>query len=120
MKLILPAVIIGLAAGLLGALCGVGGGIVMVPAFVAMLGLDHKQAVATSMAVIIVTALAATLNNARTNNLIDWKVVLAVGAASAITAWFGSDLMRSLSNQTLTRIFGCALVLFGARMLWKG
>jgi uncharacterized protein len=120
MKLLSTAVVIGLAAGLLGALCGVGGGIVMVPAFVALLGLEHKQAVATSMAVIIVTAIAATANNARANNLIDWKVVAAVGLASAVAAWFGSDLMRSLGNQTLTRIFGCLLVVFGIRMLWKG
>ncbi len=119
MKLLLAAAI-GLAAGLLGALCGVGGGLVMVPAFVGLLGLHHKQAVATSMAVIIVTAIAATANNARVRELIDWKVVAAVGIASALTAWFGSDLMRSLSNQTLTRIFGVVLVVFGLRMLWKG
>jgi uncharacterized membrane protein YfcA len=120
MKLILLAVLTGLAAGLLGALCGVGGGIVMVPAFVGLLKLEHKQAVATSMAVIIVTAIAATLNNARTNQLIKWEVVATVGLASAVAAWFGSDLMRNLGNQTLTRIFGCLLVVFGARMLWKG
>lgn len=120
MKFITYAILTGLAAGLLGALCGVGGGIVMVPAFVGLLGLEHKQAVATSMAVIIVTALAATLNNARANNLIDWKVVATVGLASMVAAWFGSELMRGLSNQTLTRIFGCLLVAFGVRMLWKG
>ena len=120
MKLVLTATLVGLAAGLLGALCGVGGGIVMVPAFVGLLGLQHKQAVATSMAVIIVTAIAATLNNARANNLIEWRIVAAVGLASMVAAWFGSDLMRSLSNQTLTRIFGVVLVIFGARMLWKG
>ena len=120
MKFILSAILIGLVAGLLGALCGVGGGLVMVPAFVGLLGTEHKQAVATSMAVIIVTALAATANNARIANLIDWKIVLAVGLASALAAWFGSDLMRSLSNHTLTRIFGCVLVVFGVRMLWKG
>lgn len=120
MKLLTYAILTGLAAGLLGALCGVGGGIVMVPAFVGLLGLEHKQAVATSMAVIIVTALAATLNNARANNLIDWKIVAAVGLASMVAAWFGSDLMRGLSNQTLTRVFGCVLVVFGVRMLWKG
>ena len=61
MKFLLAAVFIGLAAGLLGALCGVGGGIVMVPAFVGLLGLEHKQAVATSMAVIIVTGAAVRL-----------------------------------------------------------
>ncbi len=120
MKFLIPAVLIGLLAGLLGALCGVGGGLVMVPAFVALLGVEHKQAVATSMAVIIVTAMAATANNSRIAGLIDWKIVAAVGLASAVAAWFGSDLMRSLSNQTLTRIFGCVLVLFGVRMLWKG
>jgi uncharacterized membrane protein YfcA len=119
MKLVLFAIVTGLAAGLLGALCGVGGGIVMVPAFVALLGLEHKQAVATSMAVIVVTAITATLNNSRANNLIDWKIVLIVGLASAVAAWFGSDLMRSLGNQTLTRIFGVLLVVFGLRMLWK-
>ena len=120
MKFLIPAILIGLVAGLLGALCGVGGGLVMVPAFVGMLGLEHKSAVATSMAVIIVTAAAATANNSQTKDLIDWKVVLAVGLASAVAAWFGSDLMKSLSNQTLTRIFGCVLVVFGVRMLWKG
>ena len=120
MKFIIPAVLIGLLAGLLGALCGVGGGLVMVPAFVLALGIEHKQAVATSMAVIIVTAAAATANNSRIAGLIDWKIVLTVGLASAVAAWFGSDLMRSLSNQTLTRIFGCVLVVFGVRMLWKG
>lgn len=120
-KLILIAIAIGLFAGLLGALCGVGGGIVMVPAFVTLLGLGQKQAVATSLAVVIVTALAATANNARAGgDLINWKIVAAVGLASALTAWFGSDLMRSLSNQTLTRTFGIVLVLFGARMLIKG
>lgn len=119
MKLVILAILTGLAAGLLGALCGVGGGIIMVPAFVALLGLEHKQAVATSLAVIIVTAIAATINNSRANNLIDWKIVAAAGLASAVAAWFGSDLMRSLGNQTLTRIFGVLLVVFGLRMLWK-
>ena len=120
MKFLISAILIGLVAGLLGALCGVGGGLVMVPAFVLALGIEHKQAVATSMAVIIVTALAATANNSRVVGLIDWRIVLTVGLASAVAAWFGSDLMRSLSNQTLTRIFGCVLVVFGVRMLWKG
>lgn len=119
-KIILISIAVGLVAGLLGALCGVGGGIVMVPAFVALLGFGQKHAVATSLAVIVITAAVSTINNSRAGNLIDWKIVALVGAASAVAAWFGTDLMRSLSNQTLTRIFGVVLVLFGARMLIKG
>jgi uncharacterized membrane protein YfcA len=34
-----------------------------------------------------------------------------------VAAWFGTDLMRNLSNQQLTRIFGVLLVLVGVRML---
>ena len=119
MKIILSALIIGLAAGLLGALCGVGGGIIMVPAFVAALGLGHKQAVATSMAVIVVTSAAATVNNAKGSELINWKIAGITAVAAAIAAWFGSEWMRSLSNPTLTRTFGVLLVVFGVKMLWK-
>lgn len=120
MKIVLLSIGVGLVAGLLGALCGVGGGIVMVPAFVSLLGFAQQKAVATSLAVIVITAAVSTLNNARAGSLIDWKIVAAVGVASAITAWFGTDLMRSISNQTLTRIFGIVLVISGARMLIKG
>ncbi|MGA0845756.1 MAG: sulfite exporter TauE/SafE family protein [Luteolibacter sp.] len=120
MKITLIALTIGLTAGLLGAICGVGGGLVLVPAFVMALKLEHKQAVATSMAVIAVTAISATLNHARSSQLIDWKLFGMVGAAAALAAWVGSDLMRSLSNQTLTRIFGLLLIGIGLRMLlWK-
>lgn len=120
MKLLLGAILIGLSAGIIGALCGVGGGIVMVPAFVGLLGLGHKQAVATSMAIIIVTSISSTLNHHRSGHgLIDWKIVALVGLASAIAAWYGSDLMRSLSNQTLSRIFGVLMIVVGMKMLWK-
>jgi uncharacterized membrane protein YfcA len=120
-KVIVIAVVIGLLAGLLGSLCGVGGGIVMVPAFVGLLGFAQQKAVATSLAIIVVTSLVSTMNNTfKAGHLVDWKIVALVGAASAMAAWFGTDLMRSLSNQTLTRIFGVVLVLFGARMLMKG
>jgi uncharacterized membrane protein YfcA len=120
MKNLVFCILVGVAAGFLGALCGVGGGILMVPAFTALLGFDQKRAVATSMAVIVAIAIASTVNNARSGELIDWKTVLIVGSASVLAAWLGTDLMRSLSNQTLTRIFGVVLLLFGVKMLWKG
>lgn len=121
MKVIAIAIVVGLVAGLVSALCGVGGGIVMVPAFVGLLGLTQQKAIVTSLAVVVITSLASTANTVtKAGNMIDWKIVAMVGAASAIAAWFGTDLMRSLSNQTLTRIFGIVLVVLGAKMLMKG
>lgn len=117
MKTFIIAVFIGIAAGLLGALCGVGGGIVMVPAFVTALGFQQKQAVATSLAVIVIVALVSTINNARNPDMIDWRVVALTAVAAGLAAWFGTDLMHKLSNQHLTRIFGVVLLIFGAKML---
>jgi uncharacterized membrane protein YfcA len=117
MKTLITAAVIGVIAGLLGALCGVGGGIVMVPAFVMVLGLKQKEAVATSLAVIVIISLISTLNNARQSSLIDWRIVALTACAAALAAWFGTDLMHKLSSQQLTRLFGVVLLIFGAKML---
>ena len=62
---------------MLGALLGVGGGILMVPFFTLALGKDIHTAVATSLAVIVVTSLSATLNHATSGTaLIDWRLAL--------------------------------------------
>ncbi len=117
MKLLIISLLVGLSAGLIGALCGVGGGIVMVPAFVSLLGMPQKTAVATSMAIIVVTAIVATANNARTHDLINWKVVALCAIGASLASWFGTDYMKSLSNETLQRIFGVVLIAFGIKAL---
>ena len=117
MKTLVISSLIGVAAGLLGALCGVGGGIVMVPAFVTALGFEQKKAIATSLAIIVVVATIATLNNARQPDVIDWRIVGLAAMGAALAAWFGTDLMHKLSNQHLTRLFGVFLLVFGVKML---
>lgn len=119
MKIFFIATITGISAGLLGALCGVGGGIVMVPAFVTALGFEQKKAVATSLAIIVIVSIVATLNTSlrKGEDLIDWRVVAMAAIAAALAAWFGTDLMHKLSNQNLTRIFGVVLLVFGIKML---
>ena len=118
MKIVITGLIVGLAAGLAGALCGVGGGILMVPAFVLALGMGQKHAVAISLAVVVVTALAGTANHVlRKSDLIDWRLVACTAVGAAVAAWYGTELMRNMSNQQLTRIFGILLILVGARML---
>lgn len=118
---IITALGIGLLAGIIAALCGVGGGVVMVPAFVMLLGLGQKTAVATSLAVIIPTALIATVQNSKNGLLTgQWKIIAVTAIASTLMAWYGAGLLTTLRNETLTRIFGLVLVIFGTRMLWQG
>jgi uncharacterized membrane protein YfcA len=110
---------IGVLSGVIAALCGVGGGVVMVPAFVLLLALPQKQAVATSLAIVIPTALMATIQNAR-SGFIEWKLVLVTSVSAATFAYFGAGWLKNLSNDTLTRIFGVVLVVFGVKMLLQG
>lgn len=116
---ILTCLGIGVLSGVTAALCGVGGGVVMVPAFVFLMAMPQKHAVATSLAVIIPTALMATSQNTR-NNLVDWKVAVITALSASLFAYFGAGWLKALSNETLTRIFGSVLVVFGARMLLQG
>ncbi len=115
----LTCLAIGILSGVVAALCGVGGGVVMVPAFVTFLKLPHKTAVATSLAIIIPTALMATTQNAR-HGYVNWQVVIITAISASTFAYFGAGWLKTLSNETLTRIFGIILVTFGARMLLLG
>ncbi|MCB1227456.1 MAG: sulfite exporter TauE/SafE family protein [Verrucomicrobiales bacterium] len=116
---ILTALAIGVLAGVVAALCGVGGGVVMVPAFVSLMKMPQKIAVATSLAIIVPTALTATVQNAR-NDLIDWKVALITAVSAATFAYFGAGWLKSLSNDQLARGFGVLLIVFGVKMLLQG
>lgn len=116
---ILTCLAIGIISGVVAALCGVGGGVVMVPAFVFLLKLPQKTAVATSLAIIIPTALMATTQNAR-SGFVDWKIAAITSVSASIFAYFGAGWLKTMSNETLTRIFGIILVIFGLRMLLQG
>lgn len=119
MKLLLPFLVplsIGFTSGLLAALCGVGGGVIMVPAFGMLLGLDQKHALATSMAVIVPTAIAATAQHVK-NDLIDWRIAIATAIAATFTSYFVADTVKQFRNETLTRIFAVVIIVFGVMML---
>ncbi len=116
LPLVLIPLGIGVASGVLAALCGVGGGVIMVPAFVMLLGLDQKVAIATSMAVIVPTAIAATSQHIE-NGYVNWKVALVTAVAATLTSYFVADSVKKFRNETLTQIFAVAIIVFGVLML---
>jgi uncharacterized membrane protein YfcA len=117
MQHLLFCILTGAVGGVVAALCGVGGGIIMVPAFLFFFGLDQKQAVATSLAALVLTALVASFRNFQ-NGFVDWKIAVPTALSAALVAWFAADWLRALSNLTLTRIFAAVMILLGVRMLW--
>jgi uncharacterized membrane protein YfcA len=115
----------GAFSGLCSGLLGVGGGIVIVPFLAWLLPLHGmpveikmQTAIATSLATIIVTSIAAIYAQNK-RGAIDWKIVKFVTPGIAIGAFFGADLAHYLSTQLLSIIFGSFLLLNGARMALK-
>lgn len=116
-KTIFICLSIGALGGVVGGLCGVGGGIIMVPAFVALLGLDQQHAVGTSMAVIGPTALMALLKF-KQDSLIRWDLLIPTAIGAVLVAYFAAGYVKSLSNQTLTRIFAVLMIAVGTYKLF--
>ncbi|MBI5643366.1 MAG: sulfite exporter TauE/SafE family protein [Deltaproteobacteria bacterium] len=113
-------VVLGLAAGVLSGLVGIGGGILVVPALVFLFGFSQHQAQGTTLAMMVppIGILAAwTYYKA---GYVDIKVAGLLCAGFLIGGFFGAKLAASLSNEALKKTFGVALLVVSLRMIfWK-
>jgi hypothetical protein len=100
---------IGLLAGLFSALFGVGGGIIMVPLLIWLLGYDAKVATATSLAAIIFTATFGTLAHGALGN-VEWGTALLVGIPAMVGVNLGLWAKSRISTTTLTYAFAVLLI----------
>ena len=108
--------LIGLAAGLLAGLLGVGGGILMVPAMVLLLGFDQHVAQGTSLLVIIPAALTGSYTHYRNGHVVLREaMILAIGGI--IGAAVGALFALSIPEDLLQRMFAGLLLVVGLRML---
>lgn len=114
---ILLAIVLGLAAGVVAGMFGVGGGILFVPALVA-LGLGQVEAQATSLLAILPTVLAGAWNQHRYGNL-RVRSALIVGVASIAGVEVGAQLVTRLPEDTLRRLFGLLLLAVAAQLAWR-
>jgi uncharacterized membrane protein YfcA len=108
--------VVGLAAGFLAGLLGVGGGILMVPAMVMLLGFDQHVAQGTSLLVIIPAAVSGSWTHYRGHQfaLRDASALAAGGMVGAIV---GAVFALSLDDELLRRLFGLFLLASAARIL---
>lgn len=109
--------IIGLAAGMLSGLVGVGGGIIIVPALVYFLGFSQHMAQGTSLGLLLPpVGLLAVLNYYK-KGYVDPKVVGIMCIAFIIGAFLGSKFSLSISEEKLKKIFAVVLLLIAGKML---
>ena len=117
--MILTLVLVGLAAGVLSGLFGIGGGVLIVPALVYFAGMSIKTATGTSLgALLLPVGLLGALTYYRAGNL-DTRASLVVAAGIFFGAFVGARLAQSMSTTLLQRLFAVFLVVVAVRMFVK-
>jgi uncharacterized protein len=111
------AVVLGLAAGVLSGLFGVGGGILFVPTLT-YLGLTQLHAEATSLLAIIPTVMVGVWRQQRYGN-VQWRGALVIGLASVGAAVGGARLAQSVPEATLRKLFAVLLIATAAQIAWR-
>jgi uncharacterized membrane protein YfcA len=110
--------VLGLVAGILSGLIGIGGGVIIVPALVLLFGMSQHNAQGTTLAMLIppIGILAAwTYYKA---GYVDVKVAALVAVGFFAGSFFGARIATHVSDATLERIFGVALLLIALKMIF--
>jgi uncharacterized protein len=111
------AVVLGITAGVLAGMFGVGGGILFVPTLI-YLGLGQLEAEATSLLAIIPTVLVGVWRHQRYGN-VRWRPAAVMGGVSIAAAVGGAYVAESLPESLLRRLFAVLLLLVAGQIAWR-
>jgi uncharacterized protein len=114
----LVALALGLAAGVLSGMFGVGGGILFVPTLVIVLGEGQLAAQATSLAAMIPVVLAGAWRHHQIGN-VRWRVAFVIGTASAGGVAGGAAVAVALPEDVLRKLFAGLLVVVAIQLVWS-
>ncbi len=115
---ILIIILIGIVAGTLSGLVGIGGGIIIVPALVYFIGFSQKTAQGTSLGLILLpVGILGVLQYYRQGH-IDVKVVWVLAIGFLIGGYLGSKIALNLSQETVKKIFAVLMIIIALKMLF--
>jgi len=115
---IIPYLLLGLVAGILSGLVGIGGGILIVPALVFLFGFSHQQAQGTTLALLVLPIGILAAWTYYKHGFVDVKVAAMIAAGFIVGSLLGARFVTGLPNSTLEKIFGTFLVLIGLKMIF--
>ena len=115
---IVVLLLVGLAAGMLSGLVGVGGGIIIVPALMYFLKFDQHQAQGTSLGLLLMPVGILAVMNYYKKGYLDIKVVAIMCVAFVIGAFLGSKVSLAISQEKLKKVFALLLLFVAIKMLF--
>ena len=115
---ILIIILVGIAAGILGGLVGVGGGIIIVPALVYFIGFSQKTAQGTSLALIMLPVGIFGVIQYYKQGHVDYRIVGLLAIGFLVGSFFGSKLALTISQETLKKLFAVLMIVIAIKMLF--
>jgi uncharacterized membrane protein YfcA len=117
METLIYLLLIGLAAGFMGGLVGIGGGIIIVPALVMLLGMTQHQAQGTSLAMILFPVGLLGVLNYYKQGYVDFKYAGLLAVGFFLGSYIGSKYSLSLPQLTVKRIFAIIMIVLAIKIL---
>jgi uncharacterized protein len=112
------SIIIGIAAGILGGLFGIGGGLIIIPALTMFLGFSQHMSQGTTLAAMVPPiGILAAMEYYRNGN-VDIRAALLISAGFIIGSFFGARFASGIDDTVLRKIFGCALLIISVKMIF--
>ncbi|NOY95015.1 MAG: sulfite exporter TauE/SafE family protein [Chlorobi bacterium] len=112
-------IIVGLASGLLSGVLGVGGGIIVIPALVFILGFSQHQAQGTSLAFMVMPVGILAVWKYWKGGYVDWNFAFVLAFTFFVGAYFGSMLSVNIPDRILKKIFGILMFVVSIKMIFS-
>ncbi|MES2762318.1 MAG: sulfite exporter TauE/SafE family protein [Bacteroidota bacterium] len=120
LQILLILLAVGLAAGFLSGMVGIGGGIIIVPVLVYFLGFTQHQAQGTTLFMFLLPIGILGVMNYHKAGHVDFKTAFIIATTFVAGSYFGSKVAISLDQKMVKQIFGAIIIILGAKMLfWK-
>ena len=117
---ILILLVIGIITGVMAGMLGIGGGLVVIPALVMVMGMSQQSAQGTSLAMMLPPIGILAAYNYYKAGHVDIRIALLLAVAFIVGSFFGSKLAIRIPQEILKKIFGVFLLLVAIKMLfWK-
>jgi len=116
-QLVMILLLIGLFAGILSGLVGVGGGLIIVPALIFFLGYSQHQAQGTSLGLLLLPVGILAVLNYYNKGYIDIKVIAIMSIAFILGGWLGSKIALRLPADPVKKIFAVFLFYSAFKLL---
>ena len=115
---IIGLLVLGLIAGVMSSLVGIGGGVIIVPALVFLFAMSQKMAQGTSLVMLLPPVGLLGVINYYKAGYVDFKIAGVLIVAFIIGSYFGSKLVMNLEDTTIKRIFGVFLAAMAVKYVF--